>query len=488
MNNSLNRRNFMKQAGALSIAASAPALLSQAQEKSDERPNLIVILTDDQRWDTLGCMGNRIIQTPNLDKLAERGVTFDNHFCTTSICMSSRASILTGQYSRTHDINLFSQPLNDEQIRNSYPGQLRKAGYYTGFIGKWGLGGPLPKGDFDYFNGFSGQGFYFPDKEDPSRHLNAIMEEQAVEFLTNAPTDQPFCLSISTKAPHVQDGDPEPFKHEPRYDSLYEDVEIPRSKTVSEEHFERQPDFVQNSECRTRWQQRFATPEMYQRSVKNYYRLITGIDRMVGTILETLKEKGLDQNTVILFTSDNGFFLGEHGLAGKWLMYEESIRIPMIVYDPRLPEEQRGRRISKMTLNIDVAPTLLDYAKLDRSLLTEGHSVIPLINNESSKWGFGPVDWRTEWFYEHPFNHSGKIPYSEGIRNERWKYIIYPNHDYEQLFDLQNDPNEERNLAQLPEHREMLEQLRNRRKVWLKQLDTVELSSYGWRDPEGSFK
>jgi arylsulfatase A-like enzyme len=461
----LNRRRFL-QTGTL--AATSLSVFTRTPSAAERKPpNIILILTDDQRWDTLGCMGNRIIQTPNLDHIAQTGMICANNFCTTSICMTSRASILTGQYSRTHQINRFDQPLSAEQFACTYPAVLRRSGYYTGFIGKWGLGGEIPEKQFDYFEGFGGQGQYFQEIDGKQVHLTQIIEDQTREFLNQRSVEQPFCLSISTKAPHVQDGHPDPFRYDPRYKDLYADDFIPPPHSATPIHYDRQPEFIRNSEGRTRWEQRFSTEEQRLHSVRNYYRLITGVDRLVGTVLQTLEEKNLYDNTVIIYTSDNGFFLGEHGMAGKWLMYEESIRTPLIIHDPRVKETEKGQRRENITLNIDIAPTVLALAGVEPPTQMQG---LPLFQKDK---GWTEPRSRKDFFYEHPYNHNGKIPQSEGIRTHRWKYIHYPEygHKYDQLFDLRYDRYEEFNLAGLEKYKETMDTLIQRRKEWVNALE-----------------
>ncbi len=463
-NSNCNRRQFitrMGMAGALLTGvrpsqASLKEVLSEAKRRQPGRPNLIVLVTDDQRWDSMGCMGNRIIRTPNQDRLASEGVLFTNNFCTTSICMSSRASIFTGMYTRRHQINSFAQPLPDNLFSQTYPVLLRKAGYRTGFIGKWGLGGPLPRKSFDYFEGFPGQGQYFHKIEGKSVHLTRVLTEKATEFLRGCSKDQPFCLSVSFKAPHVQDGHPKPFRYDPALEDLYQDIEIPRPKKSDPRYFEAFPNFIRQSEGRVRWNRRFSTPELYQQSVKGYFRLISGVDVALGKVLAMLDEMGLDGNTVILHTSDNGFYLGEYGLAGKWLMHEESIRTPLIVLDPRLPANLRGRKCEQMTLNVDLAPTLLDLAGVYTPPGVQGDSLLPLLKGES------PL-WREDFFYEHLFAHP-RIPRNEGVRTKQWKYVRYLDSDplYEELYDLKTDPLEKQNLAKVKKHRAILARLRKR--------------------------
>ena len=479
-----SRRTFLNQTGKTGaglVALSALQSCTGAADRRDTdaaRPNLIFLFTDDQRWDALGCMGNRLIQTPNLDRLAAQGVRFNRNFCTTSICMSSRATALTGLYTCCHGIDDFRLPLSADAFAWSFPAILRRTGYRTGFVGKWGLGGELPTSEFDFFEGFSGQGKYFNDVDGETVHMTSILENHAVDFLNGCTGEQPFCLSMSFKAPHVQDSDPRQFLPDPVYDYLYQNEDIPAPKTATEEHFDRLPDFIQSSEGRVRWEKRFKTPEMHQRSVKNYYRLIAGVDQTVGRIRDVLSNNGFQENTVIVFSSDNGFFLGEHGLAGKWLMQEESIRTPLIISDPRLPKRHWNRSRDEMTLNIDIAPTLLELAGIQPPSFMQGRSLAPLLRGRVR-------GWRGEWYYEHLFEHP-RIPKNVGIRTDRWKYIRYVQREpvYEELFDLETDPCEEHNLVlEAPSHW-MLADLRERLSAWEVRLAAWRADpAYDWKDP-----
>jgi arylsulfatase A-like enzyme len=438
-------------------------------------PNLLFLLGDDHRWDALGCMGNPIIQTPNIDSLSRSGVTFENNFVTTAICVTSRASFFTGLYARKHGILAFNQQFSSDQLARTYPAQLRKSGYRTGFIGKYGLdGGELPVNGFDYWRGFRGQGKYFP-KGEPGVHLTQVMSDQAVEFLQGSKQDQPFCLSVSFKAPHVEDDDPRQFLYDPRDAALYRDVDIPIPKTADPRYIAQLPLSVQRSEARKRWAVRFGTPGLYQESVKAYYRLVTGVDRAVGDMLKAIEARGLRENTVIVYTGDNGFYLNEHGLAGKWFMHEESIRTPLIVNDPRT-SRLRGARLKQMSLNIDIAPTLLDLAGARGGETMQGRSLIPALRGSREAW-------RSEFFYEHNFPHSW-IPQTEGIRDSRWKYTKYVSNNppEEEMYDLQADPLEARNLASAPAQASELHRLRGRHVTWVRALAAWD-GTRPWVDP-----
>ena len=424
---------------------------------ADRPPNILFILTDDQRFDTLGCTGNPVIKTPHIDRLAADGVVFDSMFCTTSICAISRASFMLGQYERRHKIDSFRKPYSPEQLANSFPMLLRQRGYRIGLIGKWGIGGELPVDQYDYWRGYAGQGNYFAKGEQGTgKHLTDTMGEQALEFLEGCKPDQPWMLQLYTKAAHCQDGDPWPFQPAPRYNEHYADVTIPLPPTADEAHFALLPPFVQTSEARTRWHVRFENPVLAQKSLRDYYRLITHVDDWVGTLTETLKGKGFADNTVIIYTSDNGFYLADRGLAGKWFMHEESIRLPLVVYDPRLPKTQRGTRRDEIVLNIDVAPTILQLAGMTAPEVMQGKSLVPMLQGEK-------VPWRDEFLYEHRINIK-TIPKSEGVRTTRWKYVRYTESEplVEQLFDLEHDPREEHDLAGEAGHAEQLEVMREK--------------------------
>ena len=412
-----------------------------------ERTNVIVLVTDDQRADALSVAGNAVLRTPELDRLARDGTRFVNGFVTTSICMTSRASILTGQYARRHGINDFARPLSREQILATYPARFEAAGYFTGFIGKWGLGGALPDTLFDVWHGFGGQGSYrATDERGGAVHLTRLMERQAVGFLERAAAqDFPFLLAVSFKAPHVE-GDNE-FVPDPAFDDLYADATVPLPADTAYVDTESLPAFGfalnPREEGRARWRVRFGTDSLRQANVKRYYRLVNGIDRAVGEIRAALERLGQAENTVVVLIGDNGFFLGEHGLAGKWYGHDPSIRVPLLVYDPRVPAAARGQVRDEIALNIDVAPTVLDLAGLATPPGVQGRSLGPLVR------GGAVVDWRREFFYEYGFGYDGRIPITEGVVGRRFKYLRYPGATppAEALFDTAADPTESDNLV-----------------------------------------
>lgn len=464
-----SRRAFVKSSalglGAFCLSRSGRGAATGA---SSRRPNIIFLLTDDQRWDTMGCAGNRIIQTPHMDALAGGGVRFTNAFVTTSICCSSRASFFAGQYARRHGINDFVTHFSETAWQDTYPAQLKEAGYRLGFIGKYGVGRQrdFPVATFDYWRGIAGQPAYEQkDKDGNYKHLTQIMGEQSVEFLRGCSRETPFCLSVSFKAPHVQDGDPRQFIYDPAYKDLYKNDRVPLPKTASQEHFATLPVFLRDdaTTARVRWQIRFPSEEKYQESVRGYYRLITGVDVVIGGIRAELDRLGLADNTVIMLMGDNGFFLAEHGFAGKWYGFEEAIRVPLLVYDPRLPSSCRGQVRREIALNVDVAPTILSLAGVPVPGSMQGADLTPLTRGQKRPW-------RSDFFYEHLFVNRSRqtganlIPQSEGVVSLRYKYLRYPEQDpaYEQLFDLVADPREERNLATDVRCKSLLETMRAR--------------------------
>jgi len=439
------------------------ALSAGAVAAESPRPNILFIFTDDQPQICMGAMGNTHIQTPNMDRLAAEGVLFTNAFVTTAICCSNRACILTGQHMRRHGILDFQTPLSAEAFACTYPALLRKSGYRTGYLGKFAVGWPrpevrrlsLPAEQFDFWFGFPQMIDFRQEADGEVRYLTTLMEEKAVEFLRTNPRDRPFCLTVALKEPHG------PWNYfDPQVPDPYQDAHIPPPPTFSPGHYSAQPDFIRsslNGGSGPRW---FQNPAGYQEYARTFYRLISRADLALGRIMAALQEAGLDGNTVVIYSSDNGSMLGAHGLTGKWLMYEESIRVPLIIRDPRLPAKLRGRRCDKMALSIDLAPTMLALAGVVIPEAMQGRDLTPLLRDE-------PVDWRKDWYYEHVYNTKPPrrpIVKCEGVRTDRWKYVRYPEIEpvYEQLFDLRDDPREEHNLADDPACAQTLARLRSR--------------------------
>jgi alpha-L-rhamnosidase len=429
-------------------------------------PNILVVVTDDQRWNALGAASNPVILTPTLDRLAREGVRFENAFATTPICAASRASILTGLYERTHGYTFTKPPLARALTLASYPALLRRAGYRTGFVGK--LGVAVEKGaEAEMFDVFRPSALpYFQAVSGEKRYLSDLEAERAVEFLREARAGRPFCLSVSFWAPHAEDDAQEQYFWPADLDGLYADVTLQPPPTSEPAFFESLPEFLRRTLNRERWYWRFDTPGKYQQMVKGYYRTITAADRALGRILDELRRQGVERNTVIVFTSDNGAFLGDRGYADKWTMHEASIRVPLLVLDPRLPAAARGRILTQMVLNVDILPTVLELAGLAAPPGLPGASLVPLVAGRS-------VAGRAEVFTEHLWDHP-KIPRTEAVRTERFKYIRYPQHpEFEELYDLANDSWETRNLAREEGQQQRLAELRRHADEWIQRLSAL---------------
>ena len=423
----------------------------------EKRPNIIFILTDDQRWDALGVAGNSIIQTPEMDALARTGTYFKNAFSTTPICAASRASILTGLYERTHGYTFQKPRLKQPYADIIYPKLLKENGYHVGFFGKLGVIIDADKQYFDqsdfYDRGGSPdrRGYFYKKIGNDTVHLTKYTGYQAQEFIKNAPADKPFCLSLSFSAPHGHDNSVDQYFWQDKSAGLYKNIQIPEPLLGDDEYFNRLPKEVREGFNRVRWKWRFDSPEKYQQMVKGYYRMITEIDNEIGQIRQQLKTKGIDDNTIIIVMGDNGYFLGDRQLADKWLMYDVSIRIPLIIYDPRV---KKSSSIDEMVLNIDITKTMMDMAGVTAPKNYQGKSLTPLLVNNKAHLN------RNAILIEHLWDNPD-IPSSEAIRTERWKYFRYrlikaP----EELYDLKNDPLEKNNLASDKKYSTILDRLR----------------------------
>ncbi len=424
-----------------------------------ERPNVVFFLSDDQRADFLSCAGHPIVKTPNIDRVASQGTRFRNAFVTTSICAASRATLFTGLWERSHKYTFGTPPIADDFITDSYPAQLKKANYRTGFVGKFGVSVPAnaTRQMFDSFVSLNRSPYLKKQADGTVRHLTDLTGDKAIEFLQSCDADQAFCLSVSFNASHAEDGDKE--NHYPwpaSEDGLYEDVTIPPPLVEMDFH-KGLPEFLRTSMNRDRFYWRWDTPEKYQKNVKAYYRMITGLDRNIGRVLEELDRLGRSENTIIVFMGDNGYYKASRGFAGKWSHYEESLRVPLVIADPRLGEETQGRVADEMALNVDVPATILDYALGKTPERYQGRSLKPIVQGQS------PSDWRTDFFCEHLMDHA-KIPKWEGVRGERYVYARYFQNlpEGEFLHDLKTDPQQRKNLVDDPAAKEILNQYRER--------------------------
>ena len=276
-----------------------------------------------------------------------------------------------------------------QRMDRSYPALLRRAGYRTGFVGKLGVevDPRAPDRMFDFYRrriaSSTRNPYYRPAADGKVKHITTINGDDAVEFIRTNPSDQPFCLSVSFSAPHPEDDNIDQYVFDKRYEDLYQDDVISPPPIPGDEYFHQLPGFIQVSMSRQRWFRRFDTPEKYQRMMKGMYRLITGVDEQVGRIVDELASRGLDGNTVVIFTGDNGIMTGEHGLTGIWLMYEGSIRKPLIIADPRPPVSRHGVTVDEMALSFDCPVTMLDLAGVDVPRQMRGTSLVPLLRGRA---------------------------------------------------------------------------------------------------------
>jgi arylsulfatase A-like enzyme len=485
MKGSTTRRSILKGAAALG-AANLLGDVGHALGRGRRRPNILFILADDLRFDGVGYL-NEHVRTPHIDRLAGDGVRFLNAFVTTAICCTSRASIFTGTYARRHGVWDFTTKIPPPLLRNSYPALLRSHGYRTGFYGKYGVadyltgddGGdglgpqllmpPEDKLSFDVAEDFND---YYPPKDvNREHHNNRRIADKAIGFIQAQPAGRPFCLSLSFKAPHANDEDDllmGEYVAEPDMYALYARAIFTEGPTVNDVYrpdfwsnvlgdtpkqndaaFKTLPDFIRRSISRTRWLGRFSTPFLWQDSVRKYFALVTGMDRAIGRVIAALEETGQAADTIVVFTSDNGYFLGDYGLSDKFYGYECSIRVPLVIRPLQTP---RVQEVSATVLNIDLAPTLLSLAGIPIPATMQGRDL-------SSLWSANTpaAHWRKDFLYEHylPRLHDPRpayeqlIPSSEGVRNDRYTYLRYPRQsgENEQLFDRLADANEMQNIV-----------------------------------------
>ena len=428
---------------------------------ADARPNILFLLADDQRYNTLGIAGHPIIQTPTIDRLATEGVRFRNAFVTTSICWVSRAIVLTGQWARSHVQRDAVPVVRPDALATMFPVQLRAAGYRTGHFGKWHLHGPTgfdPASQYSEYEAIGRNPYFKTLPDGTKRHETDLVCDRGIEFIRSQPKGQPFCLNLWFNAAHAEDNDRRPgIGHYPwpqSVDGLYEDRTIPPPRLGDPAIYEKHPDFLKESINRQRFFWSYDTPEKYQTNLRAYLRMISGIDRAVARVLAALEQAGLAENTIIVYSADNGYYLGDRGFQGKWSHFEESLRVPLIVFDPRLPKAQRGRVVDQMALNVDLPATFLDWAGVAKPARYEGRSLATLVQ------GKPPSDWRTHFFCEH-LDLAPTLTW-EGVREQRYVYARYFDQKpaFEFLHDLQTDPDELRNLAGDAAHAETLRKMR----------------------------
>ncbi|QNN23952.1 sulfatase [Planctomycetales bacterium ZRK34] len=429
------------------------------------RPNVVFILVDDLAYDALGFMGRYpFLKTPHIDQLAKEGAWFRNAFVTISLCSPSRSAFLTGMYAHNTGV-----PTNERceipPDMPTFPSQLQKAGYSTAFIGKWHM---LPRDDprpgFDHWVSFKGQGVYFDPKlnvdgkpVNREGYITDLLTDYATAWLDKqAGKDKPFCLYLSHKAVHG------PFTPAKRHAHEMDDVEL----AVPES-------FLDDMADKPRWMRRNAWGAMKPGRVPDklpqkqwpakrkdrlgYLGAILAVDECVGRVMDTLKKIDRLDDTIVMFTSDNGFFMGEHRRGDKRLAYEESMRIPMIVRYPA--KVKSGSVIDAMTLNIDIAPTFMQLGGAEIPDGVQGRSLVPVLD------GSTPDNWRQAFLYEYfRERHFNQTPTLLAVRTERYKYIIATDEkdDIAELYDLQKDPKELESVINDPQYADVLAMMKSK--------------------------
>jgi arylsulfatase A-like enzyme len=461
---------------------------------AEKRPNIIYLMSDDQSSYTLGCYGNPDVQTPNIDRLAADGMAFDNHYDTTAICMASRATVMTGMYEFKHGTNFKHGDMLSSTWKKSYPILLREAGYMTAFAGKFGFEVrdtpdgkklELPAEDFDMWGGGPGQTEY---KTAKNESMAAYAEEYphstlsygafGRDFIRDAANyDKPFCLSISFKAPH------KPAMPDPTFDAIYAGKTFKKPENYGRENGEHFSKQSKQGRQYVRFEQ-WGYSDNYDAVMATYHQQIYAIDVAVGMIRDALEEQGVADNTVIIYTSDNGFFCGSHGLGSKVLPYEEATRVPMIIYDPRNPNSGKKLRSDALTGNIDFAPTMLTLAGLPILGNMDGADLMTLYNNPQG-------EIHESLLLMNVYNQSGPpITHFMGVVTKDMKYVYWGYaaegfEETEELYHLDKDPMELTNQAGNPEYSSIIEQMR---KTYDQQLDSwkTEGVSYNNYEPYGT--
>jgi N-acetylglucosamine-6-sulfatase len=431
----------------LLAAVTGFAITTKAQTaEKQSRPNIVFIYTDDQRFDALSVVQQEQgenarfpwFTTPNLDRIAQEGVRFRNAFVINSLCSPSRSTLLNSRYNHLNGVANNHTGLADTTA--TYATELRKAGYKTGFFGKWHMGKESGKRPgFDYSASFVGQGQYFDcpieinGTATPSQGwVDDVSTSNAIEYIkTNK--DKPFLVTLAFKSGHG------PFQPPVRHKETFATVKLTKPATENlSSPYKGQIDTGKRNTNAAPAPKSDSWTDNNDQKIRNYFGALKGIDENVGRVLKTLDSLKLDQNTVIIFSSDNGFFFGEHGLGDKRAAYEESIRIPLLVrYPARFP---KGKKIDKIVLNLDSAPSLLDLAGVAAPASFQGKSWVPLVEDKAK-------DWRTSFLYEYFYETGFNVPTIKAVRTETGKLIQYPGEEgWSELYDLTKDPHETSNL------------------------------------------
>ncbi|MBP8114069.1 MAG: sulfatase [Chitinophagaceae bacterium] len=467
---------------------STPVLL-QAQ-KTKKPMNIIYILSDDHRYDFMGFTGAVPgLQTPGMDKMAKEGAHLKNAFVTTALCSPSRASILTGQYAHTHTVVDNSAPLPNNLT--FYPQYLQKKGYKTAFLGKWHMGntGDNPQPGFDEWVSFEGQGKYLGNtlnvngKRETLGSNNYITDELTLraEKWMNSVKDKPFAMYLSHKGVHSE------FMPAKRHQGKYKDLPVmsPQSMYLTVTDSSKQygivtpPKTAVNYKDIPKWvrEQRYSwhgVDYMYHGQIPfdefyhQYIETLQAVDESVQSILKWVEDNGLKENTMVVYMGDNGFLFGEHGLIDKRNAYEESMRVPLLVWAPGMVKA--GSVIPQMILNIDLAPTFLELAGIEKPSQMQGQSFLSLLKEEN-------ISWRDKVFYEYYWEQAfPQTPTTFAVRSDKYKYIAYNGiWDINELYDLEKDPFEMNNLIRNKDFDKIGIQLRNDLNDWLEKTNGLQI-------------
>jgi arylsulfatase A-like enzyme len=466
-------------------------VLSAVPAPAAERPNILFIMSDDHAAHAIGAYGSRVNETPSLDRLAQEGMLFRNALVTNSICTPARASILTGKYSHLNGVPVFNR---FDGSQPTVAKLLQAGGYYTGMIGKWHLGSD-PTG-FDHWEILPGQGAYndpvlytaSSEKTYTGRYATDLITELAIEFIRSRPKDRPFFLMCHHKAPH------RPWTPDEGHRTMFEGRWIPEPPTLWDA-YQTRTDALRENEQRvatdlTRRDLKLEPPAglagselrewlavkpaevtievagrkktltgealarwKYRRFMQDYLACVQAIDDNIGRLLDFLKENRLERNTIVVYTSDQGFFLGDHGLFDKRFMYEDSLKTPLIVRWPQAIKA--GARTDALALNVDFAPTFLEAAGLPVPADMQGRSLLPIMRGQT------PAGWRTSMYYRYyhdPGDHNTRAHY--GVRTQTHKLIYFWTKDQWELFDLAKDPFELHNLYGQPAQEKLTAELK----------------------------
>jgi len=450
----------MKTAGVGAVCSFAMNSPSKGREKNVarniDRPNIVFILTDDQRHDAMGCAGNRLVRTPNLDLLAARGVRFENAFVTLSICSPSRAAYLTGRYGSATGVTSVLGTINKNEKTIAH--YLKEAGYRTGMVGKWHLGNSPAECGFDFATFFQSNGTYYNRKvlksgEPATAHgyIEDFNAQEAINFIKDD-SSSPFMLWLCTQVPHMDHTFDWPARQETL--ATYDQSLMPVPQTWRDD-LQGKPAYLKESRSRKQaLHYGYDKAENIRRHFQRYYAAITEMDAALGRVLKAVDEMGLRDNTFFIFMGDNGWFMGEHGFTSKVLPYEESIRVPMIIAGPGI----RQGTDSRLVLNIDLAPTILELAQIPVPQNMHGKSLLPLLNSKKAKW-------KESFLYEAPTPALGSRPLL-ALRTQRYKLIQTFDESelsqvvFEELYDLKQDTKETNNLVDIPDYSNILQRLR----------------------------